>query len=194
MGDNIGAGSAAKATWIAQALMQEGDCRAYVALCDPAVVAGAQQAGIGASLQLSIGGQPDEIDGIPLKGMFEIVSLHAGRFAEDAPQHGGKTEFDMGPTVILLATNGLTLQVTTHRTSPWSLGQLTHCGLDPPAFQIIVAKGGNAPLAAYKDVCPNFIRVDTPGITSANMERLAYTHRRSPMYPFERDATWPPTQ
>ncbi|MEW4562097.1 M81 family metallopeptidase [Bremerella sp. JC770] len=194
MGDNIGAGSAAKATWIAQALMRENECRAFVALCDPAAVSQAQQTGIGASLQLSIGGQPDEIDGSPLEGMFEVVSLHAGHFAEEAPRHGGKTEFDMGPTAILQAANGMTLQVTTHRTAPWSLGQLTHCGLDPQAFQIIVAKGVNAPLAAYQDVCPHFIRVDTPGITTANMERLAYAHRRQSMYPFERDATWPRTQ
>ena len=36
-------------------------------------------------------------------------------------------------------------------------GQLRGC---------IVAKGVNAPLAAYREVCPSFIRVDTPGSTA----------------------------
>ncbi|MBA2117393.1 M81 family metallopeptidase [Bremerella alba] len=189
MGDNIGAGSAAKATWIAHALLKEKACHAFVAICDPMAVSKAKDAGAGASVHLSVGGLPSEIDGDPLTEVFEVMSVHSGRFTEDAPRHGGKTEFDMGPTAIVRAANGLTVQLTTHRTAPWSLGQLTHCGLDPAAFQIIVAKGVNAPLAAYNDVCPHFIRVDTPGTTTANMERLAYSHRRTPMYPFERETT-----
>jgi len=42
-----------------------------------------------------------------------------------------------------------------HRTPPFSLKQLTFCGIDPSGYQLLVAKGVQAPLAAYAPVCPS---------------------------------------
>ena len=60
--------------------------------------------------------------------------------------------------------------------------------ISPGDFHLLVAKGVNAPIAAYKEVCKHFIRVNTPGCTTADIERLEYKHRRRPMFPWERDA------
>jgi microcystin degradation protein MlrC len=49
----------------------------------------------------------------------------------------------------------------------------------------LVVKGVHAPLAAYKAVCKSIVRVDTPGVTSASLNRLPYKMRRKPMFPFE---------
>jgi microcystin degradation protein MlrC len=65
------------------------------------------------------------------------------------------------------------------------LNQLTSCGIDPQSFQILVAKGVHAPVAAYAPVCKQLIRVNTPGVTCADMRQLTYTHRRRPLFPFE---------
>jgi microcystin degradation protein MlrC len=70
---------------------------------------------------------------------------------------------------------------------PFSLRQITAFGLDPKEYRVIVAKGVNAPLAAYQPVCPSFVRVNTPGVTTADMTQLAFQHRRRPMWPFERE-------
>ncbi|EAQ78355.1 M81 family metallopeptidase [Blastopirellula marina] len=185
MGDNVGAGSPADGTCIAQRLVDRQIPRAFVAICDPAAVAIATKSGVGAVLPLSIGAWQDRLHGEPLQVTCEVISVHAGRFAEEEPRHGGKTEFDMGATAIVRTQSGLTVQITSERTAPWSLRQLTHCNLAPTDFQILVAKGVNAPLAAYASVCPYFFRVDTPGVTTANLDRLQYAHRRVPMYPFE---------
>jgi microcystin degradation protein MlrC len=80
--------------------------------------------------------------------------------------------------------------LTSRRTPPFSLRQLTAHGLLPEDFHLLVAKGVNAPVAAYKEVCKHFIRVNTPGCTTADIEKLTYQHRRRPMFPFERDAEW----
>ncbi|MCC9605560.1 M81 family metallopeptidase [Blastopirellula sp. JC732] len=190
MGDNVGAGSPADGTTIAQALVDRNVERAFVAICDPEAVAAATAAGVGQTVALEIGAKLDRLHGDPLRVTCQVISLHEGRFAEEKPRHGGKTEYDMGPTAIVRTKSGLTLQLTSERTAPWSLRQLTYCNLAPTDFQIIVAKGVNAPLAAYAAVCPQFFRVDTPGVTTANLSRLQYAHRRSGMYPFERDAVW----
>jgi microcystin degradation protein MlrC len=57
--------------------------------------------------------------------------------------------------------------------------------LDPAQFQVLVAKGVIAPVAAYAPICRELIRVNTPGVTTADMAALPYTHRRRPLFPFE---------
>jgi microcystin degradation protein MlrC len=76
--------------------------------------------------------------------------------------------------------------------APFSLAQLTSCGLDPSAFDILVAKGVIAPTAAYRSVCRHFLRVNTPGVTTADLSLLSYGHRRKPLYPFETEFDWQP--
>jgi microcystin degradation protein MlrC len=105
--------------------------------------------------------------------------------------HGGFTSFDHGRTAVLRAAEGLTIVATERRMVPFSLGPLRACGIDPAKLRVLVAKGVNAPIAAYREVCRTFIRVDTPGATTADMTRLAYHRRRRPLFPFEPDCQWP---
>jgi microcystin degradation protein MlrC len=121
-----------------------------------------------------------------------VQGLFDGRFNEANPRHGGIASFDQGPTAVVATDSGLTVMLTTQRMVPFSLNQLTSCGLKPEQFQVIVAKGVHAPIAAYGPVCRHLLRVDTPGVTSANLARLHYLHRRRPLYPFEREATFAP--
>ena len=104
---------------------------------------------------------------------------------EEQARHGGQREFDMGPTVVVETAHGLTVQLTHRRVAPFSLNQITSCGLEPRSFQILVAKGVNAPVAAYAPVCRTFIRVNTPGATAADMHRFDYAFRRRPFFPLE---------
>jgi microcystin degradation protein MlrC len=59
---------------------------------------------------------------------------------------------------------------------------------------MIVAKGVNAPIAAYAPVCPTLVKVNTPGCTTADMLQLTYHHRRRPMVPWEPETTWSPNR
>jgi len=93
----------------------------------------------------------------------------------------------------LRGSKGLTLLVTSRRVPPFSLRQLTSCGLDPARFQILVAKGVHAPMAAYATVCRNSLRVNTPGCTSADLNELPFHHVRRPLFPLDRDVSWDAT-
>jgi microcystin degradation protein MlrC len=116
----------------------------------------------------------------------EVVWVGDGRFTESQPRHGGNSRFDIGRTAVVRTATGLTVQLTGRRAMPSSLNQLLFCRLDPASFDIIVAKGVHAPVAAYAPVCPTLIRVNTPGITTADMGELDYRKRRRPLFPFER--------
>jgi microcystin degradation protein MlrC len=190
MGDNVGGGSPGDGTEIADVLHRRSIGPAFICLCDPEAVARAQSAGVGASVKLRVGGKTDQQHGAPLEADFKVRGLYEGRFEETQPRHGGITKFDQGPTAVVETSNGLTVMLTTRRMVPFSLSQLTSCRLEPQRFRILVAKGVHAPVAAYAPVCKHLIRVDTPGVTCADMTKLAYRHRRRPMFPFELEMTW----
>jgi microcystin degradation protein MlrC len=114
-----------------------------------------------------------------------VRSFHEGKFIETEVRHYGMTHFDMGLTALVETDRGLLVQLTSRRVYPTSLRQLTSCGIEPRSFQILVAKGVHAPVAAYAPVCQRLIRVNTPGVTCADMRQLAYAHRRRPLFPFE---------
>ncbi|MGB7156935.1 MAG: M81 family metallopeptidase [Tepidisphaeraceae bacterium] len=184
VGDNVGGGSPADGTLIAHALLAR-SVRSFVCLYDPASAKAARETGVGRTVALDMGGKTDDLHGKPLRAPVTILSTHDGRFVETQPRHGGKTAYDMGPTAVVRTASGLTVQLTSHRTPPFSLNQLLSCGIDPATFQVIVAKGVNAPIAAYKPACHHILRVNTPGVTTADMTQLLHRHRRRPMFPFE---------
>jgi microcystin degradation protein MlrC len=68
---------------------------------------------------------------------------------------------------------------------PFSLQQLRSCDLEPRAFRVLVAKGVHAPLAAYREVCDTFLRINTPGSTCADLQQIHFRRRRTPMFPWE---------
>jgi microcystin degradation protein MlrC len=189
MGDNVGGGSPADGTALARAILRRGVGPSFACVCDPTAAAAARAAGPGARLRLAVGGHAPEWAGDaesqPIEDEWRVRAVTDGRFTEPRPRHGGATAFDQGPTAVLDHDRGLTVMVTTRRMVPFSLGQLRHAGLDPAAFRLLVAKGVHAPVAAYAEACRTFLRVDTPGVTSADLARLAYHHRRRPLHPFE---------
>lgn len=188
MGDNVGGGSPGDGTILVQALMDRGVAGAFACLCDPQAVNDALEPWrLGRTARLSIGGKSDDLHGAPVTGSFKVLCIHPGVFYDTKPHHGSFRNFDQGNSVVLQNDSGLTLLVTSKRVPPFSLEQLRSCGLDPASFRILVAKGVHAPVAAYRAVCRHFLRVNTPGCTTADMTQLPYQRRRRPMFPFEQD-------
>jgi microcystin degradation protein MlrC len=185
VGDNVGGGSPGDGTLLAHALHAR-RIKSFVCLFDPAAVERAGRAGAGAKVELEMGGHTDALHGPPLRATVSVITLRDGHFTEPQPRHGGKTSYEMGATAIVTTETGLTIQLTSRRTPPFSLNQLISCGVDPAQFQVLVAKGVNAPLAAYRPACRHILRVSTPGVTTADMTQLPFHHRRRPMFPFEK--------
>ena len=189
MGDNVGGGSPADGMALPRAILRRGLAGGFACVCDPDAAAAATSAGPGGRVTLAVGGHAPEwsgdVESGPIAADWRVRAVSDGRFNEARPRHGGATAFDQGPTAVLEHEGGLTVMVTTRRMAPFSLGQIRHAGLDPAAFRLLVAKGVHAPVAAYGEVCRHFIRVNTPGVTTADLGRLAYRHRRQPLHPLE---------
>ena len=193
MGDNIGGGSPGDGTLLAHAIYERKLPASLVVLCDPESVALAEAIGEWGTGLFRVGGKSDQRHGPPLACEATVQGLFDGQFGEPHPRHGGIQAFDQGRTAVIRTDTGLSVVLTSRRTPPYSLRQLTSVGLDPAEFQLIVAKGVNAPIAAYREVCRSFLRVNTPGSTAADLSEFHYEHRRRPMFPFERDCPWKAT-
>jgi len=185
MGDNVGGGAPGDGTTLLAALVSAGIKDAFVCLHDPAAVEQATKAGVLAQLTLELGGKSQTQPGGPVVGQGRVRGIYDGKFSESKPRHGGRTTYDMGPTVVFQLDAGPTVMLTSRRVAPFSLEQLTACNLDPLTFQVLVAKGVHAPVAAYGTVCSTLLRVNTPGVTTADLGSLTYQNRRRPMFPFE---------
>jgi microcystin degradation protein MlrC len=190
MGDNVGGGSPGDGTLLAQAIHERKLPKSLVVLCDSESVAMAEAIGEWGTGLFRVGGKTDKRHGPPLACEATVQGLFDGQFEEPHPRHGGIQTFDQGRTAVVRTDTGLTFVLTSRRTPPYSLRQLTSVGLDPAEFHLIVAKGVNAPIAAYREVCRSFLRVNTPGCTAADLSEFHYEHRRRPLFPLERDGEW----
>ncbi|MFM8392690.1 MAG: M81 family metallopeptidase [Acidobacteriota bacterium] len=184
MGDNVGGGGPANNIAILEAFEERGSHRYFVCIYDPEAVRVAESAQPGRSFELTLTGTRGE--GIATCQVeVTLRRLSNGEFQESSPRHGGQINFTMGRTAVVSTAQGGVIMLTSQRVMPFSLQQLISQGVDPADFDAIVAKGVNAPLAAYAPVCPTTIQVDTPGATQADMTRFEYRHRRRPLFPFE---------
>ena len=192
MGDNVGGGSPADSTLLLHAIEAQGVPDAFVCLFDPEAVREAKSAGVGSTVRLTVGGKTDKLHGEPLTDDFSVAGLYDGRFHEPRPRHGGFTHANQGDTAVVKSSRGTTILLNSQRMPPFSLHQLISCDLDPASFRALVAKGVNLPLASYGEVCKHFIRVNTAGVTTADMRLLEFHTRRRPMLPFEQVPDWQP--
>jgi microcystin degradation protein MlrC len=192
VGDNIGGGAPADST-VLLALAQQMRVRGFLqTLYDPETVKHAIAAGVGATSTFQVGAKTDRIHGDPVLVRGRVRLISDGQFEEPKPTHGGRRFFDAGPTVVLETDADHTVVLTSRRIGNTSLQQMYALGIRPEAKRVVVAKGVVSPRAAYGPIAAELITVDTPGVTSANLSRFEYRHRRRPLFPFEEDATYEP--
>lgn len=179
MGDNVGGGAPGNSTHLLAYLENANISPVFICLYDPLAVLEARKNRTGESFKLGVGE-----DGMKYETDVILEQLLDGKFTESTPKHGGFVNYDMGETAIVKTAKGNTVMLTSRRTPPYSLRQMTAFGLQPESFAVIIAKGVNAPIAAYAPVCPSIVQVDTPGVTQADMTLFTYKNRRSQLFPF----------
>lgn len=184
VGDNVGGGSSADETAILAELLGQRAQGWVVVLNDPSAVASAMSLGIGGKFDMPVGGRSLSSMTKPVSIKGTVRSLHQGQFIEPAVRHGGHRYWDMGHCAVIEAEHSSRdeqnlLLLTSQPTGPFSLHQLTVCGIYPERQKILAVKGTVAPRAAYELVAAKIQLVDTPGATAVNPKRFVF-HRARP--------------
>ncbi len=185
VGDNIGGGSSADSTHILKVAKEMGVDGYLQSLYDPEAVEACVAAGVGAELALDVGGHTDDMHGEPIHVVGTVEIIDEGTFEETRPTHGGFRFYDDGQRVRFNTVDGITIVLTTKRSGNTAREQMYSMGIKLEDYKIIVAKGVNSPLPAYLPIAAEIIIVNSPGVTSADLDTFDFERRRVPLYPFE---------
>ena len=175
-GDNVTAGAVGDIPLFLERLLAHNVTSAVVALCDAEAVALCQQAGVGATVETTLGGKLDTFHGRPLPVRGTVVNL---------------VDDDGGGAQVVLQVEHVTVIVTAQRRGFTTVANFTDAGVDPLAHKIVVVKLGY--------LFPDLIRVAakallalSPGASDLDLARLPYQRIRRPMYPVDQDFAWTP--
>ena len=181
MGDNIGGGAPGNSLHLLKVFETIAGTPTLICLYGPEAVQQIVTSSEGDGIKISLA----DNEGVMMKLSVRVLRIVDGQFSEKNPRHGGQVHYNMGTTAIVQTENENTLMLMSNRVPPFSLQQITAFDIHPEDFDVIVAKGVIAPIAAYSPVCETIFQVDTPGVTKANMTSFDYKYRRKPMFPFE---------
>jgi microcystin degradation protein MlrC len=160
---------------------------ALVPVVDAAAVCDAVTAGVGATIQITVGGSLDAKRFRPLPIQATVRMLSDGRFRSES---FGQTWF-AGTTAVLQADN-VTLVVTSRPVHLYDRSLFLAHGLDPKQFDLVVVKSPHCQPHMYADWCGRLINVDAPGSTSANLPTLGHTRCRRPIFPLDAEVPFTP--
>ena len=193
VGDNVGGGGPGDSTILFREIVEQNVPEGLVVLYDPQAVAQCAAAGVRSEVAIEVGGKTDDRHGprVPIRG--RVTTLSAGLYVEEQPRHGGRRNNDQGVTAVVETDRTHTVVLTSFREAPMSIEQLLSLGIKPERKKLLIVKGVVAPRAAYEPIAHDVVLVDTPGATAANPAHFDYRRRRTPMFPFEPNAHYPPT-
>jgi len=182
--DNPGGGGYNDTTPVLQALLDAGiENVAYGTIFDPKAVQQAMKAGVGATIDVELGGHTDESMGKPVQARAIVKMLSDGTFKNDGPMNAG-VETQMGPTAVL-RIGGIDVVTISSRVQTIDLQVFLSQGIDPTTKSVVVVKSVQHFRAAYGPIAREVIVVDSGGICSPDISRLKFKKLRRPIWPLD---------
>lgn len=182
--DATSSGASGDSNEILRALLRAGyQGRALVPIVDAAAVDAAFNAGVGGTIQVTLGGSIDHGRFKPLPVTAYVAMLSDGRFRSESYQQ----EWFSGPTAVL-RFDSYTIVVTSRPVHLFDRSLFLAHGQNPRDFDLVVVKSPHCQHHMYAEWCRRLIHVDAAGSTSANLPSLGHTRCRRPVYPLDDDS------
>ena len=197
-GDDPGSATAADSPAVLESLLRQGARDCAVAIRDPEVVGAGLKAGIGATLEMEVGGKFETRFYKPLKVKGVVRAIDDGNYVICGPSHGGwgRTvtrqafrEVSVGPRVVLRLGDKIDVIFSTNRTGN-ERDYYKSAGIILEEKRILVVKSNQAHRASFGPVAAGIIDIATPGAATVDYASLPFQHMRRPMWPLDRDFEW----
>ena len=185
-GDAPGGGSYGDSTRLLSALLQAGITGgALAAIHDPATVRQALSAGVGAQIDIALGGHSDPASmGEPIRARARVRSISVtGDMVFKGP-YGTGTRRSFGPSVCL-DVDGFAVIVSSRNLGIYDLEQFRIFGVEPADFSVVVVKCMQGHHAAFDPIGSRTLDVDTGGLTTADLKRFTFTRVPRPAWPLD---------
>ena len=176
-GDNpTGGGVGDRAEVLAELMANDAQGVIFAGIADKAATDAAYAAGVGATIQVRIGGSLDP-SSTKVDAEAEVMLL-----AEAGDAHLREAVLRIG---------GIDLVVTARRRPFHNIADFTRLGLDPRAARIVVVKSGYLSPEVGPIANPSLMAL-SPGVVDQFVERLERRHKSVPQYPFDKGFAWSP--
>jgi microcystin degradation protein MlrC len=179
-GDNPTAGATGDVPYFLSRLLARQVPDAVVAgMCDTEAHQACAEAGVGATLTVTLGGKLDTAHGPPVTVTGVVEHLYWPPSAE------------RGVAIATLRVEGLWILIPAQRRAFYTLADFQRAGIDPLAHRMVVVKLGYL-FPQLHDVAPREILALSPGCSDLDLTRLPFEQVRRPIYPLDRDFDWQP--
>jgi len=176
--DNSGGGAPGDATFFIRRVRERGI--SGVASCyywDPMAVRFCQEAGLGASFELRIGGKCGPSSGEPLDLFVTVRGL-----AENVTQRFGGSPVNLG-AVAWVSAGGLDLVLATQRCQAFHPEGMTKLGLDAMTRKILLVKSTQHFHAGFAPIAKAVLYAAPPGTLQPSYAEIPYTKLMRPYWP-----------
>ncbi|MBB1091782.1 M81 family metallopeptidase [Rhodopseudomonas palustris] len=175
--DNPGAGGDSDTTGMLRALVRNNAQRAAIGVIyDPASAQAAHQAGVGATVQLALGGKSGIEGDAPYEASFVVERLSDGRFIAPGPYFGGR-EMEMGPSACL-RIGDVRVVVSSHKAQLADQAMYRYVGIEPTQQAILVVKSSVHFRADFQPIAERLLICAAPGAMPADTASLPWTRLR----------------
>lgn len=175
--DNPGGGAAGDSTFILRRLVERGTAGAVVGvLWDLGAVHVCKSAGVGAALDLRIGGKCGPASGAPVDLRVRVRAI-----VENHTQSALGTRERLGDCVWVEAANGLHVVLASIRTQTYGADAFTGMGLALADKAVVVVKSTQHFHAEFAPLARKVLYVSTPGAMNFDFAAIPY-RLRSPDY------------
>ncbi len=176
MADNAGGGAPSDATFLLKALLDRGIKNAVTGTYwDPIVTGLLTDAGIGATLDIRLGGKMGAMSGDPID-----LTVTVRNIAHDMRQTFGESSMPIG-TVIWAEAQGLDIFINDTRSQTFHPDAFTQLGIKLEDKSIICVKSSNHFYAGFAPIASEVIQVATPGSITPEFALIPFK-KRDPNY------------
>jgi microcystin degradation protein MlrC len=180
--DNPGGGAAGDSTFFLRRVLERG--LSEVALgyfWDPMAVRFCKEAGVGAAIDLRIGGKCGRASGDPVDLRVTVMGL-----AQSGTQLFGEAPVAMGACAWVRG-GGVDLVLISLRTQTFHPMGMSALGLDPAGCRIIVVKSIQHFHAGFAPIAREVLYSSPPGALTQDFSTIPYTKRQGAFWPRDED-------
>ena len=188
--DNTASGGTQDTVEVLEEVIKQGlEDVAMFGICDPQAIAEMQQAGVGETVTLSLGGKVDMPTigrkGRPLSITGKVRAITDGDFVVTVAMGRGTTA-SMGKAAVL-DTGTVQIVVCSKHIEPHDLGCFRSLGIEPTAKKFIILKSRIHYRAGFRAIANHEIPCNGVGVTSSDNSLFQFKAVRRPIYPLELD-------
>lgn len=187
--DNPGGGGPGDGTHLLRAMIEadlQEACFGFI--YDPETAEQAHQAGVGATINIRLGGKTEELHGEPIEATAYVKVLTDGQFIQQSPMGRG-AKVDLGK-MARLVVGGIDVIVSSIRTQTLDDEVFRLHGIDVTRYKIVAIKSSNHFRAGFEPIAHAIIRADTPGLVSADLASFDYQRLQRPIWPLDENTVY----